>query len=142
MRKPVMSAVLAVVLGVTSTATAGAQQIDGDANRTSQSVTQETGVRFAISPAMARSLSKPIDSQLFRTATPMASSPSQLPSRSSGPRPKLVAGLAFGMIGMIAGAAIGASVDRGCGCDGAGSMLGGLIGLPIGVSFGVWLAAK
>lgn len=134
MRHACISAMMAVVLVVTGAGTAQAQNRQDDARP-----------EFTLTPAMARALSTPAPASNFRPvagALLQAVHPSQ-PGRR--PASRVAGGLAFGFLGMLAGAAIGSQATKNCGCDDPG-MVGGfygvLIGTPLGAWFGVWLAGR
>ena len=56
---------------------------------------------------------------------------SQRSSKRNSTAQKVTAGFALGFLGLLGGAALGASFDRNCGCDDPG-LKGAIIGAPIG----------
>ena len=80
----------------------------------------------------------------FETAAHSLPAASLRSTRRNGPAQKVTAGFAMGLLGLLGGTAIGASLDRHCGCDDPG-LRGGLIGASIGAAgaiAGVVLASR
>jgi hypothetical protein len=129
---------MAVVLIVSSTAGARAEQIDEGVIGPSSTVQERPYVPFVITPAMVRSLSDPAEIPPSRTLTQILPGPPAHASKSAGNGgAKVVAGVAFGLIGTFTGAAIGAKTG-----GEAGGFYGVMIGAPLGAWLGVWLAGK
>ena len=134
MKHACMSAMMAVVLVVMG---AGAAQ--------AQNRPDERRPEFPLTPAMARALSLPVPPlELKPGPAEKLQQVSSTPQPGRRPASWVAGGLAFGFIGMLAGAGFGAAAARGGGGDSAmtGVFYGTIIGGATGAVFGAWLAGR
>ena len=147
MKRACISLTIAAALVVTGTFPAAAQEADETAiPRVEAALPAGRYAQFDITPAMARMLSRPTPSHLTAPLpSPELHSLAQGSARTGGMSRTVAAAVALGFIGMFAGATIGAKLDAHCACDDpslAGGFYGVLIGTPLGVWFGTWLAGR
>jgi len=133
MKHACMSAMMAVVLVVMGPGAAQAQ------NRK-----DEAPPEFTVTPAMARALTIPAPASDFRPAAGVLRQAAHSSQPGRRPARRIAGGLAFGFLGMLAGAGVGSAATRNRGDDSAmvGAFYGTIIGSATGAVFGVWLAGK
>jgi hypothetical protein len=136
MRNAYFAAVMTVVLVVTSGGPAAAQELDETASRQTEAAppAAERGA-FDVTPGMARMLNQPVPPRGTNPRVPAGARSLAQRSRTGGTASKkVVAGVAMGFAGFLAGIGFGETLKPGAGG------LGAMIGAPLGAVFGVWLA--
>jgi F0F1-type ATP synthase membrane subunit c/vacuolar-type H+-ATPase subunit K len=145
MRNAWISVTMALVFVVTAGVSPAAAQGEDTTRQSEELTPAPQHSPFDLTPEMARMLILPILPSADQLRVPARVHPPQGTTAHGSTMRKVAAGVAMGFAGMFAGAGVGLTLDTlgDCGCHDpgmGGEILGSMIGIPLGVVLGVWLA--